>query len=98
MSTREVLQRLLAATPSPPPDADAGALLTLLAEALPARQAILGELGAGRSLASAEERALADEIFARQSAWTAALTRARDHLGRARVGAAKLRNYALAAG
>lgn len=96
MTTRDVLERLLAATPAPPAVDDPEALLAMLAEALPARQAILDQLGPGRPLLDDGERALADEIFARQAAWAAALARARDQLGTARVGTSKLRHYALA--
>ena len=98
MTTRDVLERLLAATPSPPAGADPEALLVLLAEALPERQAILAELGPTPLRLDDAERMLADEIIARQGAWGAALARARDALGAARIGTTKLRHYAPAPG
>lgn len=96
-STRELLERLLAATPHPPLSCDIDELLAALATLLPARQLILDELGDQRRVSNDEERSLAREIAGRDAAWQSALAHARDGLGVARMGARQLRQYSAVA-
>ena len=91
--TRDLLVRLLAATPPPPRSCDIDELLAALTMVLPARQQVLDELGDQRRVCSDEERSLAREIAGRDAAWQSALTHARDGLGVARMGARQLRQY-----
>jgi hypothetical protein len=92
-TTRELLERLLAATPHPPASGDVDELLAAMATLLPARQQILDELGDQPRVGTDAERALAREIASRDAAWQAALADARDGLGVARMGARQLRQY-----
>jgi len=95
--TRELLERLLAATPHPPLSCDIDELLAALATLLPARQLILDELGDQRRVGSDEERALAREIAGRDAAGQSAPTHAADGLGVAPMGARQLRQYGASA-
>ena len=58
-TTRELLERLLAATPHPPASGDVDELLAAMATLLPARQQILDQLGDQPRVGTDAERALA---------------------------------------
>ena len=94
MTRHDILERMLAATPFPPAAADAEVLVIAVAEMLAIREGLLVELEAAVTQATPAEQALAHEILARDLAWAAAVTAARDELGAQRVGTSQLRRYA----
>lgn len=90
---RDVLTRLLAATPSPPETLEIDELLVAFEAIAGARQELLAQLP-GTLAPTPEERALAREISARQDEWRDALATARARLCEQRLGVGKLRSYA----
>ncbi len=94
MTRHAILERMLAMTPFPPAELDAEELIATVAGMLGIREPLLAELEEADTRPTAEEQALAHEILARDLAWAAAITAARDAIGATRVGAGQLRRYA----
>jgi hypothetical protein len=89
-----VIRELLEATPPPPPDeADVDALLYTFDLMRDARQKILDTM-TGPMVISDDDRALAEALVARDAAWTEVLARAKESVGRQRMGTKQLRRYA----
>lgn len=94
--TSDLLAQLLAATPeveAAGPDAEPAALVAMLTAALPAREALLAELGSRERELDPAARSLVAEIRAREARWQEVLSQWRDRLGLSRAGQAKLRAY-----
>ncbi|HLL23237.1 MAG TPA: hypothetical protein VK427_13965, partial [Kofleriaceae bacterium] len=84
-----------AATPAPPADADPALLLAMSEEVHEARAQLIAAAEPLEALAGKASPAIAAELRARDAEWLAALTSARDLLGKSRVGTSgKLGAYA----
>lgn len=94
MTARELLQRLLDATPIPPADyEDLAALLAASARVVTAREQILASAEA-TPIATEEERGMLRELEGRQFAWQVSLAIARERVASHRANAKKLSAYA----
>jgi hypothetical protein len=91
--TREILSRLLEATPLPTPGCDVEQLLAVFETVLTERAAVLARIVPPLRVTD-DDRPLLDELEQRQAAWQAALGAARLSIGDARVGTHQLRAYA----
>ena len=89
---QEILARLLALTPDPPPAADAEALLAAFEQILAARAVIVATLVPPIAL-DRDARALLLELERRQVAWHDALAAAQRAIGEQRLGADRMRAY-----
>jgi hypothetical protein len=92
-SDREILVRLLDATPLPTPGCDVEPLLENLDGILAARAAILALIVPPLRVADAD-RPLLEELERREAAWQQALCDAQHRIGTQRCGAGQLRAYA----
>jgi hypothetical protein len=92
-SHREILARLLDATPLPTPGCDVEPLLETLDGILAARAAILALIVPPLRVADGD-RALLEELERREALWQQALCDAQHRVGTQRCGAGQLRAYA----
>jgi hypothetical protein len=92
-SDREILARLLDATPLPTPGCDVEPLLAMLDAILAARDEILAQIVPPLHVTDAD-RALLDELSRREALWQQALCDAQHRIGTQRCGASPLRAYA----
>lgn len=93
LTGRELVTRLLDATPVPTPGAEAEELLAMFEAVFAQRAAILATIAAPIPL-SDPDRPLLAELTRREDAWQDALAAAQRQVGRQRCGAAQLRAYA----
>jgi hypothetical protein len=93
-----ILRALLDATPLPPEDADVDMLTERFAVISADRQVLIESIAPPLAAMSPEDRAVFDELRARQEAWMAALSKALDHVRAQRIGTAKLKGYAAGVG
>jgi hypothetical protein len=92
-SDREILVRLLDATPLPTPGCDVEPLLETLDGILAARDEILAQIVPPLRVADAD-RPLLEELERREALWQEALCDAQHRVGTQRCGAGRLRAYA----
>ena len=92
-SDREILARLLDATPLPTPGCDVEPLLETLDRILAARAEILALIVPPLRVADAD-RPLLEELARREALWQQALCDAQSRVGTQRCGAGQLRAYA----
>ena len=92
-SDREILARLLDATPLPTPGCDVEPMLEMLDGILAARAEILAQIVPPLRIADAD-RPLLDELERREALWQQALCDAQHRTGTQRCGASQLRAYA----
>lgn len=90
---REILARLIDATPLPTPGCDIEPLLATLDGILAARAAILALIVPPLAVADADRPLLA-ELERREALWQDALRDAQHRVGHQRCGASQLRAYA----
>jgi hypothetical protein len=93
LTARELVTRLLDATPEPPPGAGFDELFPVFEAVIARRAAILAQVTAPITL-SEPDRPLLVELHRRQDAWQDALATALRRIGEQRCGAAQLRAYA----
>jgi hypothetical protein len=93
LTGRELIARLVDATPSPPPDVGIEQLLAVFGGMLAARGDLLAQAAAPVTL-SESDRPLLVELERRQNIWHDALAAALREVGGQRCGAAQLRAYA----
>jgi hypothetical protein len=93
-----IVRALLDATPLPPEDADVDTLTERFAVISAERQALIESITPPLAVMSPEDRAVFDELRARQEGWMAALGKALDHVRAQRIGTAKLKGYAAGVG
>lgn len=94
MTAGDLLHRLLAVTPEPPPESTPELVLAAWARTSADRADILAELPTTPLGLTPAERALATLLERRHAAWHEALAAAQRAIGVARVGAGQLRAYA----
>jgi hypothetical protein len=92
MMASDLLEQLLEATPYPPEDVDADAMLAAFQQTHAARQAIIE--GMQGLLIDGFDREGVKELAARQEAWQAALASSMERVRAQRIGIGKLRKYA----
>ena len=92
MMASDLLEQLLDATPYPPADLDADALLAALEAMLACRQEISN--GMRGLLIDGVDPPGVRELAARQDAWQTALAAAMERVREQRIGTTKLRAYA----
>ena len=92
-SCREILARMLDATPLPTPGCDIEPLLATLEGILTARDAILALIAPPIDVPDAD-RPLLEELERRDAEWQDALRDAQLRVGQQRCGAGRLRAYA----
>jgi hypothetical protein len=92
LTTQDLLDALLAATPAPPADAEPVALIAEFEAMFARRQQIIEQLRG--VVIDGFDKALVRELAARQDAWRDALAAAHEALCRQRVGVTQLRAYA----
>lgn len=91
--TLACLQRLLDATPLPPPGADVDALLASFEAMYATREIVLATAGPV-TIESPEAQRLLFELVRRDEAWSNALAEALNAIGAARQNVGRLRSYA----
>jgi len=89
-----MIRELLDATPEPPADGEVDALLYTFDAMRSARQRILDAMVKAPIVISAEDRALADTLAARDAAWMDVLARAKATVSMQSVGTQQVRRYA----
>lgn len=89
----ELLRELVALTVEPPVDVEIEDLLAAFEAMYAARQAALSRVS-GKFADTPENRALLEELAARDAQWEQAILLGREAVGEVRVRATKLRGYA----
>lgn len=84
-----LLQRLLEVTPPPPACEDVEELMTAFAHVYAARETVMTT----DAMVGPYEPALRAQLLARDAEWHAALAKARDAVGAARIGTTRMRRY-----